>query len=72
MFFFKLVLYFKKSEEEKEKMKMNKINFFTNEVTSLNVISLDSSILARVENINGFPLREMCLKNNHVFYTRLT
>ena len=66
---FSIILFFKKSEEEKEKTKMKKINFFINEVTWINVISLDSSILAHVEYINGFPMRELFLDNNQVFCT---
>ena len=43
-----------------------------NKVTWTNGISLDSSILAHVEYMNGFPMRELFLDNNHVFCTWLT
>ena len=69
---FSIILFFQESEEEKEKMKMKKINFFIIEVTWTSVISLDSPILAHVEYVNSFPLREIFWKKNHVFCTRLT
>ena len=54
---FSIILFFQECEEEKEKMKMKKINFFIIEVTWANVISLDSPIIAHVESANGFPPR---------------
>ena len=64
---FSIFLFFQESEEEKEKIKMKKINFILNEVTWTSVLSLDSPILAHVEFANGFPLKQLVLENNQVF-----